>query len=407
MFNFQNGFAFPYLILLAVGMMVPSDGNHGLFSIKSVAFLGSVISLSYLAWLKGSLNRYQIKQLYFLSAAIIFLLIWSAVAILEGSTKTESIYDQFKLWLLTICVIFMTLYVEEEQLLTYRTFVKTIIYAHFSYMCAKLMIIALYFLGVIDLDSFLTKMGFRYMTMDIYGNMARLQTSVDITTPFLLYFVLQSKSLKINFNTFFKSLFLIISVFSIFFSFSRFLMAIAALACFLSWINLDWFKKMSWQIATCMIVMLSLSWMGTTKVESIIEKRFFSRSAWASDQTREIQMHALLKEFQEHPLMGKGIGSYSERVIRDKKNYHSYEVQWIAFLMQLGTIGIILLSVPLIGIARQFLYYPLDAQNLSLFILFMSWLSAGFFNPFLISLASGIVYALFIWTAFQIRQAHK
>lgn len=391
-------FIIPYLLLLVVGMIVPSDGSHGTLSLKSLAFISSTISLLLYAIFYCRWNGVQIKQLLFLSAAVSFLTIWVVISLVQGETQISSMADQFKLFVLTVSVAAMSLFVAEEKLLSYQTFLKIIIYSNFFYSVFKLTMVGLYFLGLLDLKFFLTKVGIRYMTMAIYGNVTRLQTSVDIVTPFLLFFVLQSKQLQVVFSKSFKSSYLIVSVFSIFLSFSRFLLGITAASLFLYWCNRQVIGKMRGVLSILIIGLLAVSWIGVERVQSIIEMRFFSSLAMDSDAVRTKQINALLHEFEEYPLLGKGIGAYSGTVIRDAINFHSYEVQWAAFLMQFGLFGLTLILIPLGWIGLQFLHFPLSWMKFSCFCIYLLWLISGFFNPFLISLTSGIIYGLFAWT---------
>lgn len=402
MYSFRSLFITPYLLLLIAGMMIPSDGSHGIFSIKSLVYISSVIGLTSYVLINGQITLEQTGKMIFFLAALIFLLLWAGISVLRDSTNPGSIYDQLKLLFLTLSVVLMSLYIAGEKLLSYEAFIKTIIYANFAYSVVKLLGIGLYLFGVVDLNSFLTRIGIRYMSMTIYGDVTRLQTSVDIVTPFLLYFVLQSKTLKVEFFPSFKSAFIAVSVLSIFFSFSRFLLAIAAFSFLLHWINLQPARKIGWLAVMTLLAMGIIFWIGLDKIHSAVEMRFFSRSAWTSDAVREMQINSLLAEFKENPILGKGIGSYSERVIRDKMNKHSYEVQWVAFLMQFGMLGLGILFIPVIYIGRQFFSKPFIFVKFSFFLMYLCWLIAGFFNPFLISLTSGIAYALFAWTALRI-----
>ena len=81
---------------------------------------------------------------------------------------------------------------------------------------------------------------------------------------------------------------------------------------------------------------LALAVIGPDNVAEMIEKRFFSNETAVSDQTRIIQIKALMREYDQFPLLGKGLGGYTKESIRDEKLMHSYEVQWAAFLMQFG-----------------------------------------------------------------------
>jgi len=90
------------------------------------------------------------------------------------------------------------------------------------------------------------------------------------------------------------------------------------------------------------------------------------------------------------------MGGYAESYVRDTKVRHSYEVQWVAFLMQFGLIGMLFLLLPLCFVCWKFCKPPFTIAKLSFFFLFILWLLSGFTNPFLISLTSGIIYSIFI-----------
>lgn len=398
-------FVFPYIVLLLFGIIVPSDGSHGVLNGKSLAFIATTCSLISYLFLYRSFRVEQLKMLLFLLFFLAFLFLWLWIS-LTNHVRIASLYDQFKLILLTLGVVIMTLFIAKEQLLSYQTFVKTIIYANFTYSICKIAVIILFLSGILDLTVVLETIGIRYMSMAIYGDLTRLQTSADIVSPFLLYFLLLSNKLQIPFSKSFKSLYIVIALLSIFFSFSRFLLGVAILAFLFHWWSLDFYQKIQKAILLFIMGMGALGWIGQDKMSAIIETRFFSRNAQKSDWTRVKQIQALGEEFQNYPLLGKGIGSYSEKVIRDELNYHSYEVQWMAFLMQFGIVGLAILIFPLVIIGYPFLTFPFSSVKISCLLMFITWLISGFFNPFLISLASGILYSLFAWTGMQLKIRH-
>jgi len=387
-------------------MVIPSDGGHGILSIKSLAFLTSSVSLAtYLLFYKN-LQRNQVNLFLFLICFLIFITLWiihSAFAV----TDISSLYDQFKLIFITLSVVAMTLFIAQEHLLSYENFLKTIVYANFCYSLIKIIVVFLFLAGFIDLEFFLEKIGVRFMSMAIYGDITRLQTSVDILTPFILYFVLQSRYLHVHFNPKFKYGYTLVSLLAILLSFSRFLLIAALLSLFLGWCLTDIWSKFKWFVIVMIVMIAGTSWIGYDKISTIVELRFFSRSSYESDSTRTRQIDALVSEFHQYPLLGKGVGSYSEKMIRDKTILHSYEVQWVAFLMQFGLIGLSILLVPLILICLEFITLPFSWFKTSSLLIFLTWLAAGFFNPFLISLSSGIMYALFAWTGRRLRLANQ
>ena len=127
----------------------------------------------------------------------------------------------------------------------------------------------------------------------------------------------------------------------------------------------------------------------------MIERRVFSSENFKSDDTRSLQIQSLLLEHEQYSFIGKGMGAYAEDNIRDPVLLHSYEVQWMAFLMQFGLIGLILLGIPLGFIVYGFVHAPITRVKCAFLCLFLLWLLSGFTNPFLISLTSGIIYAVF------------
>jgi len=400
--QFRYLFVVPYIILLIIGMVIPSDGSHGILSIKSLAFLTSVVSLAAYLCLYKNLQSKQINLFFFLILFSCFLIIWIMISAF-AVTDLTSLYDQFKLIFLTLSVVAMSLFVAQEHLLSYNNFLKVIIYANFFYSLLKIVIIFLFLAGLINLEFFLEKIGIRFMSMAIYGDITRLQTSVDIVTPFILFFVLQSNHLNVYLSKKFKVIYTIISLLAILLSFSRFLFVAALFSLFLVWCQSNLWNKFKWLVTVLILSMIGISWIGYDKVSSVIELRFFSRSSYESDSTRTKQIDALFEEFYKYPLLGKGIGSYSQKVIRDRTILYSYEVQWVAFLMQFGIFGLLCLLFPLIMIGLEFLSTPINLLKISCLLVYLLWLAAGFFNPFLISLSSGIMYALFAWTGRRLR----
>ena len=109
--------------------------------------------------------------------------------------------------------------------------------------------------------------GIRYMSMAILqGNLSRLQTSVDIITPFLLFFVLQGNRLNLRFSRRFVYFYLFISIPAIFLSFSRFLYGVAAVSAILYWLTLNFTGFVRVLILTFILGMFGIAWIGRDKV---------------------------------------------------------------------------------------------------------------------------------------------
>jgi hypothetical protein len=105
----------------------------------------------------------------------------------------------------------------------------------------------------------------------------------------------------------------------------------------------------------------------------------------ASDVERVEQAGALLSQFETHPLVGTGFGSYVYQVVRGAEAPFSYELVFYALLMKLGVIGIIVLILILglvlrIAWARRFA--DVRVNEFALWTAFTSGLwFAGATNP--------------------------
>jgi hypothetical protein len=163
----------------------------------------------------------------------------------------------------------------------------------------------------------------------------------------------------------------------------------------LYWFTLNAKKTILNIIFGAVVLIGSIIAIGPSKVQKIVELRVLSRNTTASDTTRKLQINALLNEFYQSPYLGKGLGAYVSTNIRDPILKHSYEVQWMAFLMQFGIFGLSLILIPLGFIAFQILNIPHCQAKYAFLILYQLWLASGFTNPFLISLGSGILYTCF------------
>lgn len=387
----------PYFAMLMIGLTMPSDGNHGLLTPKSLSFLGCFILMMFYCVLRLRITQYQLNLMSFACASISFLLIWMFIGHWQKNEWLDGAFDQFKIFAITLATVMMTLYLVQEKLTTREKILKIIIYSNFIYSLLKVMIVVLHFSGIINMWGWLDLIGIRYMSMAMLaGNLSRLQTSVDIITPFLLFFVLQNKFLKLDLSRRFVFLYLLVSIPAIFLSFSRFLYGVAVVSALLYWFSLNFTHSLRVLILMLILGIFGLAWVGMDKVQILIYERFFSYDNKMSDQVRVDQINALMNELEKVPILGKGMGGYVENLVRDGMIQYSYEVQWVAFLMQFGLLGFMFLLIPVLLICYKLFLPPFSRVKLGFLALFCVWLLSGFTNPFLISLTSGIVYSIFL-----------
>lgn len=388
-------FVWPYLLMICAGMCIPSDGNHGFFTLKSQAFIFSIMAICVHAFFNRKLYLGQLKTIVFMLFSVGFLMIWLLIGLMQEGTE-QNPFDQFKVFFITLSVIFITLYWMEGKSLNGKTVLKAAIYMNFLYSFMKVSFVCLHLLKIISIFEIMKLTGVRFMTMGIYGQLMRMQTSVDIITPFLLFFVLQSDRLGLNLSPWFKRLFIAIAWMGIFLSFSRYLIFVGLLSHFLYWSTLHLSRIMMGVCVLFTTIFAGTAVIGFDVTWQIVERRFFSTNNSESDQTRVHQINSLLSEQENYCYFGKGLGGYAQDCVRDNVLKHSYEVQWVAFLLQFGLVGILFVLIPPGIISWKLLSGNISRLRLSFCMLFGVWLMSGFTNPLLISLNSGIIYSLFL-----------
>lgn len=385
----------PFLAMIFFGLLLPSDGNHGFFSPKSLSFVGAA-GMWFLFILFQ--RRYRCGDLYVLGIGmgiIAFITGWFFLGLLYGESPFSSQFDQYKLFIITLAVVVIAVHYAREGALSPQGLFKCAIYANFLYSSMKCLGALLHLIGVINILTFMDKVGIRFMSMDIHAGVIRLQTSVDIATPYLLLFVLNSERLGVRFPKGFRLVYICISILSVLLSFSRYLIAVSWIALFLYWVTSNTLRQFAGIITCAALVILGIAAAGPENVYKVIEKRLFSADNALSDQTRIDQIEAMSDEICSHPFLGKGLGGYAPACVRDAQLPHSYEVQWVAFTMQFGMVGITILVAVYLIAGWGYLIPPYTLPKVSFAAMYALWLVSGFTNPFLISLTSGIMYAIF------------
>jgi len=135
--------------------------------------------------------------------------------------------------------------------------------------------------------------------------------------------------------------------------------------------------------------------------------RFSSSATVISDNIRLKELPILLKQFETSPIIGHGLGFHAPHFIRDQHDKFSYELQWVALLMQIGVVGVAGIMALLTLVARPFLFLPLNKMNVTLLIMFTLWIVSGFFNPYLTSSAAGAIFSFFVAAGYSLRHKHS
>src|SRR5262245_20329923 len=114
----NNLILYSYFLMMIIGLFVPSDVNHGIFSLISISFISATVLLGMYAWIRQNISIFQLRLVSFFLFSIAFLLCWLWISITRGHTSPIAQYDQFKLFLITLIFPLSTLYLIHAQLIT-------------------------------------------------------------------------------------------------------------------------------------------------------------------------------------------------------------------------------------------------------------------------------------------------
>ena len=372
---------FSSLLIFAVAML-PS-GNIGNINVK-LLFAGLALISTTFHLVNFGLKKFQ-------ALLIILLLIYTTAIGFWFVLGTINIniyaFDQLKSLLTTILIIFliMPLFFENNDRL--RKILSVAILGNAVYCIFKITIVASIYLKIYTFDQFLELsrlFDVNPITLEILPGLIRVQTISDVLSPFLLYILLTEKILP---NPV-KNITMITFGISIFLSYSRAIWLLTAVIFLLNLLRKG-FSRLDIKLLIIISASILVFFGAIYYSGDAILNRFNDKITVSSDQIRTIQLSALLNGFSENILIGKGLGAYVSSVVRDTEAPFSYEIQWVALLMQFGVIGIFILALPiLIG----FFFILNLSKRLDWPILYAIWISLSFTNPYLTSSISGLIF---------------
>lgn len=397
-----------FFLFLAVGLVLPSTGQHGLLSPKSLLLLLALGSTG----LHCLISRRLRPRFIWLSLIGIVLLLGLSVEVAQFKVVRPfhtlgPMVDQFKMFIVTFLATCTMVYWGTVLNDGFQKILHTMLWANFVYCFLKTAFVVSVFIQIVNGMQLLKLAQIQVMTTGIIGGLSRFQTSADIPTPYLLFFALNSTAWGVNWTKRARNIYIVLALFTIFISYSRFLWAITAVFLVLHILSSITERAFVRGCVTAVLLVITLAPLGMfSGSQQVIYNRFLSGEVKQSDQVRSDQIEALFCQYEQHPFIGNGLGAYSDRCIRDSNNPHYYEVQWVAFFMQFGFLGSSLLILLLGSVLWPYMQPPLTWLKLTTSIVYIMWLLSGFTNPFLISLNSGFIYGLFLLAGWHLKPAH-
>lgn len=199
--------------------------------------------------------------------------------------------------------------------------------------------------------------------------------------------------------------FILLAYFSII-VYSRMIFLQLGLTLFFAFIDKNNTKKMLKIVFFTLILLVTFTFVfqeTATNIYNSLVFRLFSQETVTSDGVRDLQQEVLLSNANDNPILGKGLGFYDSQLIRNSTAKYSYELEYMAFLMQFGIIGLSLIVLLLIFSFYKTINFNVKnniIRNL-LYFNFLFWVIKPFFNPnFLSSNSASTIVVLMIMSYF-------
>jgi hypothetical protein len=384
--------------MLMVAVCLPTGSIFGLnvkipvFALFFLAF-GFYIATHSSDWLHGS-------ELVFMGCFTAALCFWALIAIFHGQSETAQVFLQLKDIASTVVLAWLCIFFVHRRLLRPEDIVKPVIYGALALAAMKLLLIAVTIGPHIDPIQLLTSV-FGEDAL-VGGSMAfgltRVEFSSDIIGSFALFAILCPSVSGIHFRRFTAFCAVGILLASGLLAFARYIWFLEFVAIVAALIVERKLKL----LAIAIVVIAPLTIVYYEALQPLVEARFFSDQVSDSDLIRIEQFKALSDAIKVRPLIGNGLGTHVNEVIRNQQNKYSYELQWVSLFMQFGFLGICGIMVLIAASARD-LFRARHPAKPWLMALFALWLLSGWTNPHLTSSFAGATFGMFMALFYAIR----
>jgi hypothetical protein len=389
------------LLVVWASVVLPSGSVAG-FNVKVALFALAVIMLvlDSIAHPHRSIGRLP----HLAAAALMLLAVLGGflVALVRGSTSTGFAVDALQGLVATIGVAFVIVIASSRGSVTWRAVLRSFLFAAFTYSLLKLALVAAISVGLVTFAGvrsfFLEVLDYSFVSMLIIPGLVRAQFINDVTLPIALaILVLFREPHELGLRPSLRHVMTAAFLAAVVLAFSRWLFLLTAV------VTAGWFVLYAIRRATTLALALLVGLVGIGVAFVVLDgpaltrallERFDSPAVEASDALRREQVAAMLDEIAQRPLLGKGVGSYAPAAIQSVRQPYSYEVQWLAILLQLGVVGTALIALPLVALLGHALRAPDRRRALVVLVVTVLWVASGFTNPYLISSTSGVVFGI-------------
>ena len=391
------------LLMIVLSGLYPANGRHHAAQPRALSYILAMVTLLLYVSYRRRLDSTDQKTLLAMATTGIFLFCGLTVAAWVGETSLSNSIGQMRVIIVTVSTCSAVIFVVHHGLVTYQTLLRLILHLTLAYSAIKIGILLGWLIGLYDIREFcLTTLGLKPMmgSFQFFG-LIRFQTALDVLQPYLWFYFLRRDQLDLRLSNRYRWLFGLITGLSILISFSRMLWAITLILTAVSRLTQPRANPIHTLVRAALTTCLVLGVIGATDTGQSIKKRISSRATTNSDGFRLRQVYDMTQKITTRPLLGSGLGASCA--------YKSYkaEVQWVAFMMQFGIGGMTIIFLAIMVLFAPYLLKGQLSTNMPYFLLPILWLLAGFSNPYLLSLNSGLMYAIFFLTPKALRTIEK
>jgi hypothetical protein len=385
-----------FLVQLFLAVCLPAGSLYGL-SLKTITFvLFFVLFVLDLATMRYSFSH---REIIFVAVVTACLCFWSLEGLFRGQGYSDQVLLQLRAIAMAISVAFLSIFAIRRGLVKAQTLIAVIIYGMFAVSAVKVVLVAASFFSNIDAIQ-ITHSLFgeeTHATPQILG-LVRLDFAADSVGAFALFALLAPSVSGVRFSRMSKLFISIIVVLgSGFLTYARAIWFIYVACIFVAMIVERSWKAMALTILAALVVGACLY-----DVFGVVYADRFVAQAESSDMGRAEQARALMAEIKVRPILGKGMGAHHDTDTRDLKEKYSYELLWLAFLMQFGIVGEIGIFILVAASARDLLRAKHPAKPWVLLV-FALWLLENCFNPHMTSSFAGATFGLFMAMFYRMR----
>lgn len=401
---FDRAFDWLFCLLFAITITLPSGTVHGV-NLKSPLYLALLPLAGFSFFYRGQATGERVAVLLGVPA---ILSGWMVLGVAQGFPLASAL-RQYTDIVLVLLLCWLALVFRGEGRFRQMRFLRLVVYSEVAASLLKAGIIA-YALArgipTVEVVDGLSKVfGVNLMTMDLGAMFGRVQFVSDALIPVCVFIVLRHRD-SLAIGSVRSALILLLLLVSVVFGFSRYTWAFTA-AAFVGGLMTG--RRDRFQLVLALL--LGAAVLASLPALTVVyELRFSADVAGSSDLIRTEQTSALDGFFEDAPIFGHGLGSYTTQVVRaeaaDGGMPYSYEDQILALAGQMGLAGLTLLAL-LTAYAFSDLWWRTRAplkDRLAIAGLLAFWLAAGLYNPLLFHPVAGVIYASFATLAAMARE---